>query len=749
MYLNKLRLWNFRKYGSKENESALEVEFQKGVNLLVGENDSGKSTIIDAIKIVLLTQSHEYIKITEDDFHINTENLRVDELKIECEFEDFSENEAKNFLEWLEFYKEDHVTKYRLKLTFSAKLKNSRVYTDLRAGADEDGTVLEATARDMLRSIYLRPLRDAEKEMQSGRNSRLSQILSSYSTFKDGDSHKIVDIIRSANSSLERYFSEDEDGNEIITKIVSQLERFSSDDTSLSAKFSIADLRLKSILESLTLSLEKTRPGLGSLNLLFIASELLLLQKSDNGGLKIALIEEIEAHLHSQAQLRLIEFIQEEYDYSAVQFILSTHSPNLASKVNIKNIILCKNSKVYSLAPAHTKLEKGDYLFLQRFLNSTKANMFFAQGLILVEGAAEQLIIPQLAKLIDCPLSKKGVSLVNVDGTAFLRYSKIFVRSNGENFDMHVSCITDCDVKPKNTGGNIAYDLSELQDKISEKEVYFKNEKYAGDLLMGKSYTVDPISKRRLANNGEEDKYYIKDHHEAIVDRETFETAQEWLSKRSFVRQPKGSNATREKYSRKYAFSSTLECGFCKSNLSRRAWHSNSKYKKVIWQCMVNTKKGKTSCEHSKGIPEEIIESAFLESYTMISGKDRELVDNFVKRVESTLGIESVAKKIKKNQSNLDEILKKKKKLLNLMLEEQLDKSLFESSMYELGEEEKILNEKIEGFNLKLEHEHELAKRITSLKRALNSDIKLKSFDRHIFESLIPVFPKPLTRSGL
>jgi len=111
MYLNKLRLWNFRKYGSKENESALEVEFQKGVNLLVGENDSGKSTIIDAIKIVLLTQSHEYIKITEDDFHINTENLRVDELKIECEFEDFSENEAKNFLEWLEFYKEDHVTK--------------------------------------------------------------------------------------------------------------------------------------------------------------------------------------------------------------------------------------------------------------------------------------------------------------------------------------------------------------------------------------------------------------------------------------------------------------------------------------------------------------------------------------------------------------------------------------------------------------------------------------------------------------
>lgn len=480
MYLNKLKLWNFRKYGSQENVPGLEVEFQKGVNLLVGENDSGKSTIIDAIKIVLLTQSHEYIRITEDDFHINNEKLRVDEFKIECEFEDFSENEAKNFLEWLEFYKEDNVTKYRLKLTFNAKLKNLRVYTDLRAGADDDGTKLEAAARDMLRSIYLRPLRDAEKEMQSGRNSRLSQILSSHSTFEDGDNHKIVDIIRSANNDLEKYFSEDGDGNDIISKIVSQLEQFSSDDSLLSAKFSIADLRLKSILERLSLSLEKTQPGLGSLNLLFIASELLLLQKGDNGGLKIALIEEIEAHLHSQAQLRLIEFIQEEYDQSAVQFILSTHSPNLASKVNIKNIILCKNSNVYSLAPQHTKLEKGDYLFLQRFLNSTKANMFFAQGLILVEGSAEQLIIPQLAKLIKCPLSKKGVSLVNVDGTAFLRYSRIFVRSDGEDFDMPVSCITDCDVKPQNKDGDLTYTMSDLEKKIAEKEAYYTDGKVAG-----------------------------------------------------------------------------------------------------------------------------------------------------------------------------------------------------------------------------------------------------------------------------
>jgi DNA invertase Pin-like site-specific DNA recombinase len=264
-----------------------------------------------------------------------------------------------------------------------------------------------------------------------------------------------------------------------------------------------------------------------------------------------------------------------------------------------------------------------------------------------------------------------------------------------------------------------------------------RNEKYTGDLLMGKTYTLDPISKRRFANNGEEDKFFIEGHHEAIIDRDTFEEAQKMLEKRSYVRKPKGSNVTREKYSRQYAFSSILECGFCQSNLSRRAWHSSSKYKKTIWQCMVSSRRGKSNCEHSKGIPEEIVELAFLESYAMISGKDRELVDNFVKRVESTLGVETVAQKIKNLERNLSDVENRKKKLLNLMLEDQIDKNLYESSMYEFGEKAKTIIDHIEGLKLQLEHEKELTKRIATLKGALNSDFKLKNFDRHIFESLI------------
>ena len=121
------------------------------------------------------------------------------------------------------------------------------------------------------------------------------------------------------------------------------------------------------------------------------------------------------------------------------------------------------------------------------------------------------------------------------------------------------------------------------------------NEKYKGDLLLGKTFTVDPLSKRRLENFGEEDKYYVRNHHEPIISEDMFEKAQAMRSRRN------GGKLSvvpgkRDKYSRKYAFSSLLECGFCGGHLTRRQWHSNSIYKKSIWQCIAASKNGKNNC---------------------------------------------------------------------------------------------------------------------------------------------------------
>jgi putative ATP-dependent endonuclease of OLD family len=127
---------------------------------------------------------------------------------------------------------------------------------------------------------------------------------------------------------------------------------------------------------------------------------------------------------------------------------MTTHSPNLASKVRLDNLIVCKSDQAFPMESDFTELEKGDYLFLQRFLDVTKANLFFAQGVILVEGYAEEILIPAIADILDKSLSKHGVSVVNVQSTAFLRYSKIFKRKSGKGMGIKVAVVTDNDIKP-------------------------------------------------------------------------------------------------------------------------------------------------------------------------------------------------------------------------------------------------------------------------------------------------------------
>lgn len=98
MILSELKLYNFRKFKSIGNNPCLSITFHKGLNALIGENDSGKTAVIDAIKLVLLTHSNEFIRPTDDDFYIDNSGVSTDEFSIECTFEDFSENEAKNLL---------------------------------------------------------------------------------------------------------------------------------------------------------------------------------------------------------------------------------------------------------------------------------------------------------------------------------------------------------------------------------------------------------------------------------------------------------------------------------------------------------------------------------------------------------------------------------------------------------------------------------------------------------------------------
>ncbi len=482
MYVKDLRLWNFRKYGSSDDldrQPDLVVTFNRGLNVLIGENDSGKTAILDAVKLVLKTHAYEWIKAEKDDFTSGCSRL-----KVEMEFAGITDHEAKNFIEWLGWDDELIGTKVdkrpKLILIYKAELKNGQILpSDVKAGMDGTGHLINAEAREYLKCTYLKALRDADTELLAKKNSRLSQILQEHKLFKKTDrntQHELEKVIANANQQIKEYFENDEvspengksNRDQIITPVNNFLEQF-IDKRHLS-KFDIADVEIKSILEKISLGISGyNRLGLGTMNRLFMAAELLHLKKENYDGLRLCLVEELEAHLHPQAQMKIIEVLEVEAKNN-IQFILTTHSPNLASKVPIENLIICDKDGVYPLAKNKTTLENKNYTYLKRFLDVTKSNLFFAKGLIIVEGWAEEILLPVIAKKQGYDLTKHEVSIVNVGSTAYLHFAKIFQRSDGKKMRRPISVVTDLDVRPGKSG---SFDQNQQENKKATIEKTF------------------------------------------------------------------------------------------------------------------------------------------------------------------------------------------------------------------------------------------------------------------------------------
>lgn len=472
MYLKAISLTNFRQFGSDNNKPATTIFFNPNFNVLVGENDSGKTAIIDAIRYLLGDVSDNFEKIKEEDFYSYSKDQYSDYFYIDGVFEALNDKEAGAFLEWLSF---DEHNNYQLRVCLHVEKKknnNGHEYIDrkLLAGEKNFEGRLDSKAREILKATYLKPLRDASSELKPGFRSRLTQILKAHPAFKqkdDGSVHKLVEAMEETNKKVENFFEEEyTEGHSLLQDIERILSDFydSADESKSKARFTVSRTDLTSILRKLSLDTEDINLGLGNLNLLFIATELLLLsnylddqQGQQIIGPQITLIEEIEAHLHTQAQIRLIKFLEEELERTnnSNQFILTSHSSNLVASIDPRNIIMIRNKVAYPLQEQYTMLNSSDYAFIERFLDSTKSNLFFAKGLIFVEGNSEMLLIPALANLIGYPLHKNGISLVNVGGTSFERYIKLFSRSDlwtnqmgYPSIDLPISIITDLDVKP-------------------------------------------------------------------------------------------------------------------------------------------------------------------------------------------------------------------------------------------------------------------------------------------------------------
>lgn len=465
LYLSRLVIENFRCFG--QGDETFELALNPGLTALVGENEAGKTAIIDAIRIALGTTDQEWYMIEDDDFQHRNTSL---EIRIQCKFANLSPEQQVAFVEYLTFESadEDNELVPVLYVNWTARVmgpvRRGRRYrrVEVRSGAQNDGPVIIQEVRELLRTTYLRPLRDAEQALSPGRGSRLSQILqhaepitSSGEPYDpdagvDPSELNVLGIAQLTN----RLLKEQQGIAQVRADVDRNLEAFSlhGDDLRSTVNVVGADaddaIQLRKLLEKLELGLEAAgRTGLGANNLLFMASELLLLANDDH-GLKLLLLEEPEAHLHAQRQLRAMSFLQEQAEEKGIQVIITTHSPNLASAIDLERLVIIRDKQAFPLAKEATCLEVSDYRFLQRFLDVTKANLFFARAVMIVEGDSEAILIPAIAQLLDRDFTEYGVSIVNVGGVGLHRYARIFQRAAGPELTIPVANVVDLDVMP-------------------------------------------------------------------------------------------------------------------------------------------------------------------------------------------------------------------------------------------------------------------------------------------------------------
>lgn len=368
MYISQIYASGFRCFGK---DNSLTLNLRQGLNILVGPNDAGKTGIIDAPRYVLWTRGDDYVRLDVSDFHVEKNGIRASELLIRCTFDDLKPDEESRFLEWCT---NEH-GRLRLHVALRAWLRpspggGSVAVSQHRAGKDADGLPLEGDLREYLKATYLRPLRDAERELRSGRRSRLSRILGAMPIMAEqskeaiaGNPKTLRDTIAAADGSVRE--------NPAIKGVQSAVNTTFLDKLSFADDPLLATLDLGSkgsfdqILERLELYLnprsgtERIGRGLGYNNLLFMAAELLLLQTHPE-QVPFLLIEEPEAHLHPQHQTLFMQVLtaraaeppkaEKDKGVQRVQILLSTHSPQLAASADLETLTIVVGHNIYPLA---------------------------------------------------------------------------------------------------------------------------------------------------------------------------------------------------------------------------------------------------------------------------------------------------------------------------------------------------------------------------------------------------------------
>ena len=501
MHISKLSLINYRNFLNAK------LAFQKGINTLIGENGSGKTNIFRAIRLLLDNSlPRAATKLSESDFSRQLGNWKGHWIIISSEFDEIAEDEVSQalFIHGMGNLGEQVVNKATYNLIFRPKAHIRKALSELPIGDSaaldtllnqitltdyetiftgkstsnfNDPDVYKAIVGDFENVIFpnqlnlaqvgvqlpnilsmsdevsftfVKALRDVVSDFKNNRTNPLFNLLKLKSDeINEIEFDPIVTIVSNLNHSIEQL----SDVKNIKSDIKVTIDNVLGDTyspSSIAIKSDLSD-EAEQLFQSLKLFVDESDDGyeggihemsLGGANLIFLTLKLLEFhyQKPNESIANFLLIEEPEAHIHTHIQKSLFSKI----DYDNTQIIYSTHSTHISEVSKIKSSnILSKTEKGCIAFQPSTGLTEPQIIFVERYLDAIRSNLLFAKSVILVEGDAEEILIPVLVKMVfGVSLDELGITIVNMRSTGFENIALLF---HDTRIQKKCSIITDLD----------------------------------------------------------------------------------------------------------------------------------------------------------------------------------------------------------------------------------------------------------------------------------------------------------------
>lgn len=522
MYIEEIRLRNYKNFISEKGI------FKPEVNVIIGENDSGKTNFMSAIRLVLDKKLPWYEKeIREEMFPVSLEDWRGHLIIVSLIFNDLdSKNEyeanfayntgmpssrgsltlfilpnrsKRNMLNNCGSAQElrkmlDEITINDYEYLFTAGLDidysiNENYYNlvgDFKAGeyklsADLDTSLMGSpinTNIDNIRSnlisfTYIDALRDSVREMNQKSNPLMTLIRQVEPNVLDTEKNNVKNKISELNDAIANV-NEIKNLNGNINDMISESVGCTyspnlslKSDMSSEMKDVFRNLKLKS---NIGLDLELNELGLGSNNIIYIALKLLENINNSNSKYFLLLFEEPEAHLHKHLQMTLFEKTG-FYSKNNVQIMMSTHSDNISAASRVGNMNIIQKMNNYSIiSNPSLGLDQSEIVALERYFDVKRSELLFSKSVILVEGDAEELLIPLIIKnVLGISLDEIGVSIINIGSVGFKNVYKVF---NPLRIKKKCAILSDLDTPLDSTNVSQvnAYEIGKVRKEEVDKE---------------------------------------------------------------------------------------------------------------------------------------------------------------------------------------------------------------------------------------------------------------------------------------